>query len=51
MTPIYHARELIRKAGEPKELWVIEGATHGGTISMDAERYNQKLFNFFNKAL
>jgi len=45
MTPIYHARELIRKAGEPKELWVIEGATHGGTISMDAERYNQKLFN------
>jgi len=51
MTPIYHARELIRKAGEPKELWVIEGATHGGTISMDAERYNQKLFNFFSKAL
>ena len=51
MTPIYHARELIRKAGETKELWVIEGATHGGTISMDAERYNQKLFNFFSKAL
>ena len=51
MTPIYHARELIRKAGEPKELWVIEGATHGGTISMDAERYNQKLINFFSKAL
>jgi len=51
MTPVYHARELIRKAGEPKELWVIEGATHGGTISMDAERYNQKLFNFFRKAL
>ena len=51
MTPIYHARKLIRKAGEPKELWVIEGAIHGGTISMDAERYNQKLFNFFSKAL
>jgi dipeptidyl aminopeptidase/acylaminoacyl peptidase len=51
MTPIYHALELIRKAGEPKELWVIEGATHGGTISMDTERYNQKLFNFFSKAL
>jgi pimeloyl-ACP methyl ester carboxylesterase len=51
MTPVYHARELIRKAGEPKELWIIEGATHGGTISMDAERYNQKLFNFFSKAL
>jgi pimeloyl-ACP methyl ester carboxylesterase len=51
MTPIYHARELIRKAGEPKELWVIDGATHGGTISMDTERYNQKLFNFFSKAL
>jgi pimeloyl-ACP methyl ester carboxylesterase len=51
MTPIYHAQELIRKAGVPKELWVIEAATHGGTISMDAERYNQKLFNFFSKAL
>jgi pimeloyl-ACP methyl ester carboxylesterase len=51
MTPIYHARELIRKAGEPKELWVIEGATHGGTISINTEKYNQKLLSFFNKAL
>lgn len=51
MTPLYHARKLINKAGKPKELWVIKGASHGGTISIDAEKYNQKLFNFFNKAL
>ena len=51
MTPIYHARELIRKAGEPKELWIIEGASHGGTISINTEKYNQKLLSFFNKAL
>jgi len=51
MTPLYHALELISKAGDPKELWVIEGALHGGTISMDTEKYNQKLLYFFESAL
>jgi pimeloyl-ACP methyl ester carboxylesterase len=51
MTPLYHARELFSKAGEPKELWIIKGASHGGTMSVDTEKYNQKLLSFFNQVL
>jgi pimeloyl-ACP methyl ester carboxylesterase len=51
MTPLYHAEELLANAKEPKELWIIEGASHGGTISINTEKYNQKLLSFFNKAL
>jgi pimeloyl-ACP methyl ester carboxylesterase len=51
MTPLYHAKELFGKAREPKELWVIEGTSHGGTISAAGEKYNQKLIEFFNSSL
>ena len=51
MTPLYHAKELLNNAEEPKELWIIEGASHGGTISAGTEKYNRKLLDFFNKAL
>ena len=51
MTPLYHAEELLANAKEPKELWIIEGASHGGTISINTEKYNQKLLSFFSKAL
>jgi pimeloyl-ACP methyl ester carboxylesterase len=51
MTPLYHAEQLFESADQPKELWIIEGASHGGTISAGADKYNQKLIEFFNKAL
>jgi hypothetical protein len=51
MTPLYHAKELYSKAKEPKELWIIEGTSHGGTISAAGEKYNQKLIEFFNSSL
>jgi fermentation-respiration switch protein FrsA (DUF1100 family) len=51
MTPVYHANELYSQAKEPKELWIIEGAHHGGTISANTDEYYRRLLNFFNKAL
>jgi pimeloyl-ACP methyl ester carboxylesterase len=51
MTPLYHAEQLFESADQPKELWIIEGASHGGTISAGADKYNQKILNFFNSAL
>ncbi len=51
MTPLYHAKELFNNAADPKELWIIEGASHGGTISADKEKYNRKLLAFFSQAL
>ena len=51
MTPLYHAKELYSQAKEPKELWIIEGAHHGITISANTDEYYRRLLNFFNKAL
>ena len=51
MTPLYHAKELYSQAKEPKELWIIEGAHHGGTISANTDEYYRRLLYFFNKAL
>lgn len=47
MTPFYHAEALIKAANTPKELWVIQGASHGGTLSAGGEEYTNKIINYF----
>lgn len=49
--PSAHAKQLYSAALEPKELWVVEGARHGGTMAVAEGDYYKKAVDFFRKAL
>ena len=51
MIPSSHARQLYSAALDPKELWVVKGAPHGGTMAAAEGGYNKKTVDFFKKAL
>jgi len=44
-------RKLFAAAGEPKELWIIPGADHGGTFVSAGSMYGAKGGEFFDKNL
>ena len=44
-------RHYYQHAGEPKELWVVPEATHGGAWSARPEEYPRRLVAFFSDAL
>jgi fermentation-respiration switch protein FrsA (DUF1100 family) len=45
------ARRLFANAGEPKELWIIEGAGHLEGSSLDPAAYQSRLTRFFQSSL
>jgi dipeptidyl aminopeptidase/acylaminoacyl peptidase len=49
--PASDAEELFAKAKEPKSLWIIKGASHGGTISAAGGDYHKRIIEFFDKYL
>ncbi len=49
--PASDAEELFKKAKEPKFLWLIKGAAHGGTLSSAGGEYEKRLIEFFDKYL
>jgi dipeptidyl aminopeptidase/acylaminoacyl peptidase len=49
--PPFMVRELYARASEPKELWIVEGAGHGGYALVAPEEYPRRLTSFFSKAL
>lgn len=44
------ARVLFARAGEPKTLWIVRGATHGGHATLDP-RFGARLRDFYSRAL
>jgi dipeptidyl aminopeptidase/acylaminoacyl peptidase len=48
-------RDLVMKlfgaAGEPKSLWIVEGAGHGGYASVAAAQYRSRLTDFYTTNL
>jgi len=51
VTPVAHAHHLYDAAGEPKELWIAEGAHHCGAYFLDRERYVTRVADFFARGL
>jgi fermentation-respiration switch protein FrsA (DUF1100 family) len=50
--PVEHARLLYEAAPPDRaELWIIEGADHGGTYARDPKKYREKVLAFFAKVL
>ena len=49
--PDSHTGFLYEAAGQPKELWLIQGANHGGTLSAAGPEYERRVEKFFSRAL
>jgi fermentation-respiration switch protein FrsA (DUF1100 family) len=45
------AEALFRRAGGPKELWVVPGAKHNGALPTAGEEYRRRVLEFFEKHL
>jgi len=45
------AQALFDRAGQPKELWIVEGAKHNQAIHQAAAAYKERILAFFDKHL
>jgi len=50
VVPCEMGRELAEKAGEPKELWLVDGAGHTASMHARPAEYERKVCDFFEKA-
>ena len=48
--PVDHARRMYEAAGEPKELWVIQGFGHGNPAVAFSAEYRVQVVDFFERA-
>lgn len=51
LIPVTNGRKLFAAALEPKELWIIPGVDHGGTIAAAGSGYEKRVGEFFDKHL
>jgi dipeptidyl aminopeptidase/acylaminoacyl peptidase len=51
LIPADNGRKLYSAAGDPKELWIIPGAEHGGTLAAAGSEYEKRVGEFFDKNL
>lgn len=49
--PDEHAKRVFAAAGEPKELWLAEGAPHCGAYFLDRPAYCERVIDFFERHL
>jgi pimeloyl-ACP methyl ester carboxylesterase len=48
---IYFGRLFYETAKEPKEIWELPDAAHGGAIAQDPNQYMDRLIGFFSQSL
>lgn len=51
MIPVSHGIRVYEAAGEPKQLWLGEGADHCGTYFLDRQAYCRRVITFFDDSL
>jgi uncharacterized protein len=51
VVPVYMARQLYQSAGEPKELWIVQGAHHGDYARVAPQEYYTRLVGYFRRNL
>jgi dipeptidyl aminopeptidase/acylaminoacyl peptidase len=51
LIPADNGRKLFSAAGKPKELWIIPGADHGGTLAAAGSEYEKRVGEFFDTHL
>jgi len=47
LVPLENGEALYQAAGEPKELYVVSGAGHGGFLDADPQGFERTLVDFF----
>ena len=45
------ARALLRCAGQPSELWIVEGAKHNQALQIAGDEYRRRVLEFFDRYL
>ncbi len=50
-TPLAITERVFDAAGQPKELWVVQGAGHGGYLESHAAEYESHVVGFLDRAL
>ncbi|NWF80773.1 MAG: alpha/beta hydrolase [Chloroflexi bacterium] len=51
VVPVTHAQRLYAAAGEPRELWIVDGADHCGAYFADRVTYCRRVTGFFDQYL
>jgi fermentation-respiration switch protein FrsA (DUF1100 family) len=51
LIPADNGRKLFAAAKEPKQLWIITGAEHGGTLAAAGDEYEKRVGEFFERNL
>ncbi len=51
LIPAENGRRLFAAANEPKELWIIQDAEHGGTLYAAGSEYEKRVGEFFDRNL
>lgn len=51
LVPAAQAKMLFKRAGEPKEIWLVPGAKHNKCAEVGGFEYKQRLMDFFQKYL
>lgn len=51
LVPAAQAKMLFKRAGEPKEIWLVPGAKHNKCAEVGGFEYKQRLMDFYKKYL
>lgn len=51
LVPAAQAKMLFKRAGEPKEIWLVPGAKHNKCAEVGGYEYKERLSDFFKKNL
>jgi len=51
LIPASNGQKLYAAAHEPKELWIIPNADHGGTLAAAGDEYEKRVGAFFDRSL
>ena len=51
LVPVEHSRLLFERAGEPRELWLVEGAAHSSLLDHDPQAYQARVLQFLARWL
>jgi fermentation-respiration switch protein FrsA (DUF1100 family) len=46
-----YTQQVFDQANEPRELWMIPGATHSNTFQVGGDEYREKVAGFFTRTL
>lgn len=49
--PVSHARRLFAAAGEPKELWIVEGGGHSDAYNRAPAEFRRRVVDFLDRSL